>query len=314
MSDYSAVLSLEDVKDFLNLTETEDKLDAWLGREVKSQLQVIEEYLDRPVIVQQFREEIDSTGGTILKIENTPVQSVIDLFIDNDRRFRESSRIDNDQFIVDEDSIELQYDRFPYGHRNVRVNYIAGYAEIEIPFSRQRFDIRETSGGDLLTCYLPTGRWQPTELAEALESVLNSVGDYERSVTFDWTHRRMTIHQPEHDYLQIVTNQSNAFTTNESATGLLGFKNSATLADSVIVGASVGLGIPEAIRSVALELVAIQYASSSFNGNRYGLKTYQLGDYRVDYDNDSESGSEDGAGIPNKLKNRLKPYKRWDLF
>ena len=67
MSDYLAVLPLEDVKEFLNLTETEDKLDAWLGREAKSQLQVIEEYLDRPVIVQQFREEIDSTGGTILR-------------------------------------------------------------------------------------------------------------------------------------------------------------------------------------------------------------------------------------------------------
>ena len=313
MSDYLAVLPLEDVKEFLNLTETEDKLDAWLGREAKSQLQVIEEYLDRPVIVQQFREEIDSTGGTILKIENTPVQSVIDLFIDNDRRFRESSRIDSSQFIVDEDCIELLYDRFPYGRRNVRVDYIAGYAEIEIPFSRRRFDLRETANGELLTCYLPTGTWQPTELAEALESALNSVGDYERSVTFDWTHRRMTIHQPDHDYLQVVAHVSNQFTSTESAAMLLGFKSNATLTDGKIVGASVGLGIPETIRSVALELIAMQYASSSFNGNRYGLSSYQLGQYRVTY-KDEEGGSQDGAGIPMHLKNRLKPYKNWDLL
>ena len=149
---------------------------------------------------------------------------------------------------------------------------------------------------------------------ESLQDALNSVGEYERTVTFDWTHRHLTITQPDHDYLQVVTHVSNRFTSTESAAMLLGFKSNATLTDGKIVGASVGLGIPEAIRSVALELVAIQYASSSFNGNRYGLKTYQLGDYRVDYDNDSESGSEDGAGIPNKLKNRLKPYKNWDLF
>ena len=313
MSDYSAVLSLEDVKDFLNLTETDNKLEAWLQREAKSQSQVIAEYLDRPVVVQQFRDEVDGTSDGSLDLEHTPVQSVIGLYIDDDRRFRESSRIDTSQIIVDADCIELRNDRFPYGHRNVRVNYIAGYAEIEIPFSRQRFDIRETAGGDLLTCYLPTGIWQPTELAESLESALNSVGRYERSVTFDWTHRRLTITQPEHDYLQIVTDQSGVFTTNESATGLLGFKSSVTLADGVIVGTSVTLGIPEAIKSVVLELVAMQYAMSSFNGSRYGLKSYQLSDYRVEYDN-GDSGSQDGVGIPMQLKNRLKPYKKWILF
>ena len=313
MNDYLSALPLEAVKGFLNLSDSTPQLEDWLQREVKSQLETIEGYINRAVVVQQFRDDIDGTGDSSLKLYDTPVQSVIDLYINNDRRFSNGTRIRPSQYIVDEDCIELRYDRFPYGRRNVRVDYIAGYAEIEIPFSRRRFDIREDANGELLTVYLPTGTWTPTELAESLESALNSVGDYERSVDFDWTHRHLTISQSEGD-LQVVTHVSNVFTSTESATLLLGFKTNTTLTDGKIVGSTVALGIPEAIKGVALELIAMQYAVSSFNGSRYGLRSYRLSDYQVTYETGNESGSEDGAGIPMNLKNRLKPYKKWDLI
>lgn len=313
MNDYLAVLPLEDVKGFLNLSDADTQRDKWLQREIKSQLEVIEAYLRRAVVVQQFRDDIDGTGESSLKLYETPVQSVIDLYIDNDRYFSEGTRIDASRFIVDEDCVELRYDAFPYGRLNVRVNYIAGYAEIEIPFSRRRFDIRESANGELLTLYLPTGTWRPTELAEALQDALNSVGNFERSVRFDWTHRHLTISQSEGD-LHVVTHVTNEFTSTESATLLLGFKTNTSHTDGQIVGAAVDLGIPEAIKGVALELIAMQYAVSSFNGSRYGLRSYRLSDYQVTYETGNESGSEDGAGIPMNLKNRLKPYKKWDLI
>ena len=313
MSDYLEALPLEDVKGFLNLSDSDNQLESWLQREIKSQLQTIEQYINRPVVVQQIRDDMDGTGESLLKLYETPVQSVIDLFIDHDRRFNATTRIDRDRFIVDDDCIELRYDRFPYGHRNVRVNYIAGYAEIEIPFSRRRFDIREDANGELLTVYLPTGTWTPTELAESLESALNSVGDYERSVDFDWTHRHLTISQSEDD-LHVVPHVTNEFTSTESATLLLGFKTNTSHTDGKIVGSTVALGIPEAIKGVALELIAMQYAVSSFNGSRYGLRSYRLSDYQVTYETGNENASDSVSGIPPKLEKRLQPFKKWVLI
>ena len=313
MNDYLSVLPLETVKEFLNLSDSDSKLESWLQREIKSQLQTIEQYIRRPVVVQQFRDALDGTGKHSLYPDHTPVQSVMHLSIDNDRRFGADTRILPSEYVVDDDAVEMLYDRFPHGRRNIKVEYIAGYAEIEIPFSRRRFDIRESANGELLTLYLPTGTWRPTELAEALQDALNSVGDFERSVRFDWTHRHLTITQDEGD-LHVVTHVTNEFTSTESATLLLGFKTNTTLTDNQIVGSTVALGIPEAIKGVALELIAMQYAVSSFNGSRYGLRSYRLSDYQVTYETGNESGSEDGAGIPMNLKNRLKPYKKWDLI
>ena len=314
MSDYLAVLPLADVKAFLNLETTQTEPDAWLEREIKSQLQVIENYLDSPVVVRHIREDRDGTGDDSLDLDATPVQSVVDLRFDDDRRFGAETRIQPSEYTVDDDCIDLLYDTFPRGRRNIRVQYIAGYAEIEIPFSRIRFDIREAAGGELLTAHLPTGKWKPTELAETLEYELNMLGEYDRTVTFDWTHRRYVIKQPESDYLQVVTHVSNQFTSTVSATGLLGFSSNTELTDGQILGAAVTFGIPEVITTVALELIAIHYSQSAFGRNHYGIQSYWLDDYRVIYDTSSEESSEDGAGIPPRLKNRLKPFKRWDLF
>lgn len=313
MSDYLASIPLAEVKQFLNLTDTDVNREDWLQREVKTQLETIEAYLDRPVVVQQFRDELDGTGYDSMDLDSTPVQSVVDLRIDYNRRFGVDTRIDPSKYSVDADCVEMLYDAFPRGRRNVRINYIAGYAEIEIPFARRRFDIRESAGGDLLTAYLPTGKWRPTELAESLESALNDIGEHERSVAFDWTHRHFTI-VTQVDYLEILTHVNNQFTSTTSATGLLGFHKTGTLTDGAIVGDAVTLGIPEAIKTTALELVAIHYSQSAFGRNHYGLESYTLDDYRVVYETGSEDGSQDGAGIPERLKNRLKPFKKWDLF
>ena len=316
MSNYLAVLPLADVKAFLNLTDAEADTarDDWLQREVQTQLEVIEAYLDRPLVVTHVREEKDGTGTDSIDLDATPVQSVLHLHIDADRRFSAETRIHPSEYITSEDSVELLYEAIPRGRRNVRVDYIAGYAEIEIPFSRQRFDIRETAGGELLTVHLLSGKWKPKDLAESLESALNDVGDSERRVTFDWIHRRFVISQPEGGYLQVVTHVSGDFTSTTSATGLLGFAKDTELTDGQIVGSAVMLGIPAAIRTAALELVAMHYVKSAFGENHYGLRSYQLDDYRVQYETGAEDGSEDGAGIPEPIKNRLKPFKKWNLF
>ena len=313
MSDYLAVLPLADVKTFLNLDTKETQSDSWLEREIVSQLQVIENYLDRTLIVQQFKDQLDGKGRTRLSPCQSPVHSVLSVEIGRYRDFRNSRHIGANEYTFDDEYIELHHDVFNYGHRNVQVSYIAGYAEIEIPFARRRFDFREAAGDDLLTVYLPTGKWKPTDLADTLQWALNDIGEFQRSVAFDWTHRHFTI-ATESDYLEIVSHVTNEFTSTTSATGLLGFHKTARSTDGAVIGDAVTIGIPEAIKSVALELIAMQYVKSAFNGNRYGLRSYRLDDYQVTYETGNENAMNQTSGMTPKLENTLKPYKRWSLF
>jgi hypothetical protein len=179
MSDYLVSLPLTDVKNYLNLSNTTEAVDTWLTREVRTQMQAIEKYLDRPIVVQQFREDMDGTGEYRMNLTYTPVLSVLTLNVDNFRYFRDNTEIDASQFLLLDDAcLELEHDYFPYGTKNVRVSYIAGFAEIEVPFARQRFDIRETDSGNLLTAYLPAGRYEnANDVVTSLQEALNAVGD-----------------------------------------------------------------------------------------------------------------------------------------
>ena len=314
MSDYLTILPLSDVKAFLNIDDT--TADSWLEREIASQLQAIEEYLERPVTPQRFREDLDGTGYRTLDFDHTPVQSVLSVNVDPYRKFSGSTNQTETDYAIDAEGIELRYSYFPCGRRNVRVEYIAGFADITIPFGQRRFDFREMDSGDLLTAYLPTGVFTPTDLAEHLQTALNDGGDAEKSVAFDWTHRRFEL-STDSDYLQVVTSLTNTFTASESATGLLGFSADAVLTDDVILGDTVTLSMPDAIKGVALEMIAMQYVKSAVNtnnGNRYGVQTYRLDDFQITYDTRNETAVNQTTGMTPKLENALKPWKRWRLF
>ena len=317
MGIYTSAIPLADVKAFLGVTHTD--ADAWLEREIESQLQAIEIYLDRPVVVRQFREDLDGTGDSQLVLNHAPVQSVLSLNIDLDRKFAISTQIAADRyFISHEDRIEMEYDAFYCGRQNVRIAYIAGFAEIEIPFARQRFDFRETQDGRPITVYIPAGIYTPDEIAETLQPLINAVvSDKSCTVTFDWVSRTFQV-EVSQGYFEVLTAFPSIFESAESVTGLIGWaSDTAVDPDNEVKSGVVAFQIPEVITLVALESIAEQYQRGSFGQNRYGtLRAYRLDDYQVTYNSEGSGSGQTtkSSSLSEKHTGLLNPLRRWTLI
>lgn len=288
-----ALVSLDEARKFLNLTADTDR-DAWLSAEIDAVSASIEQYLDRRVVARTYRED---TGAEMeentLHVENTPILEVEAIYEDPELIFGSETLMDPSTYTVFEDRIEFRGYPSPYiasqrrrryqrdSENTLRVQYVAGYAAIEIPLGRQRVDFQETNGGDTRTVYLNFGRFTPKELVVDLNVELNSVGDHAREVSFDWKTRKFRIEQPDGE-LTLLPSVENEFTESESAVPMLGFTGSG-YTRSPAVSAAVALQIPADLKRAVLNLIAVQYDKGSHGRAYRGLKSQQIGDTREDY-------------------------------
>ena len=280
VSEFSLV-TLDGMKSFLNIASTDTEKDAWLEDEIDEMSQSIEQYLDRKIIARRYRKDFNGTDTEILYLEDTPVLQVDSLQIDYDRRFGETSKIQESDFSVFIDRVELFGGYFHVGVKNVRVDYAAGYGELEIPFARTRVDFKETSGGDLLTVYLSGDRSTPTEVADYLEIELNSVGDNERTVRYDYRTRQFTITQTDGVLTLFPSDSDAGFTENDSALPLLGFSGTA-FTSSPAVGTTVSFEIPKDLQRAVKDLISNRF-DVHYDSSRRGVKSERTGDYQVTY-------------------------------
>ena len=208
VSDF-ALVSLSELKAFLGLTDDDANRDAWLESEIHRVTEQLERWLDRRVRARPYREDLDDNYEThTFYLENTPIVEVRNLFRDTDRQFDTDARIAETEYSVFDDRVELispsSY-RYGYGYgngyggsyglstlrRTVRVEYIAGWGTLEIPFARTRIDLTEASGGDQLTFYLNAGLKTPAEIVEDLNVELNTLGDNAHVASFDWKRKHI---------------------------------------------------------------------------------------------------------------------------
>ena len=204
-----------------------------------------------------------TTPTHTLYLENTPVIEVQNLFRDTDRKFTTDALIADTEYAVYEDRVELalSYGYYGYGYgygygnhngrrlissllKTIRVEYVAGWASVQIPFDRQRIDLREESGGNTLNFTLAAGVYTPAELVSTLQIELNTAGDNTRTVSFDWKTRTFKITQEDGD-LTLITSETNVFADTDSALPLLGFLDANTYDSSPATGDTVTLDIPK---------------------------------------------------------------------
>lgn len=293
LSEFS-IVSLAEVKSFLNIDSDDTASDAWLEIEIDRMSQHLERYLDRKIIARQFKKDFNGTDTEILYLDNTPVLQVDGLYQDDAREFGDDTKIEMDAYSVFIDRVELFYGFFHPGVRTVRVDYAAGFGEIEIPFSRTRVDFREEMNGDLQTVYLSADRNTPTEIADCLEIELNSVGTHDRSIRFDYKTRKFTITQTGGTLVLVPSDTGAGFSESDSALPLLGFTGSG-YTSSPAVGNVLTLALPVDLRGAVIDLIANRYDfhSDSDGGIRRGIQSERTGDYQVTYA--SGGSAADGA-------------------
>ena len=275
-----SLVSLDEVKSFLSITST-DK-DEWLENEIDKVSQHIERYLDRQIIARRYKKEYDGTDSSILYLDDTPILQVDALYQSIYQRFNDDTLIQPSEYSIYSDNIELRYSSFYQGVRSVSIDYSAGYGEIEIPQDRTRIDFRETSSGDLHTVHLLFGRYTPTEIAIYLEKEVNMVGDYDRTIDFDYNTYKFTIRQQDEDGLVLVpSDSSESITEGESGLPLLGYTGTGHTS-SPAVSSKVDLQIPVDLRGAVIDLIADRH-DVHYKGNRRGISTERTGDYQVSY-------------------------------
>ena len=323
ISDF-ALVSLTEIKNFLGLTDVDTDRDAWLESEVNRTTEQLERWLDRRVRARPYREDLDDDYETYaFYLKNTPVVAVQNLYRDKDRKFSTDALIADTEYSVFDDRVEIRYPRtygYGYGYgerynltnrlRTVRVEYVAGWGYIEIPFERQRIDLTETSGGDTLTFYLNAGIKTPAEIVDDLNIELNTQGDNERVVSFDWRTHTFKIAQEDGD-LVLITSVAGTFEDTESALPLLGFLDANTYDSSPVTGDAVTLGIPDDLKGVVFDLIANRYDMNAYGDERRGIQSKRLGDFQIQYADTSAEAMAMEFSEP--IMSILTQYRRWTI-
>lgn len=91
--------------------------DAIIDRLITSCTALMQTYMNRKILKQEFTERFDGTGNNFYVLKNYPVISVSSLFI---------NKSPYTSYDFDKDQIILSYG-FPRGRSNCEVTYIAGY-------------------------------------------------------------------------------------------------------------------------------------------------------------------------------------------
>ena len=314
-----AWVTLLELKEFLGLADDETDRDTWLEGEINRQTARIESFLDRKVRARLYRQDInDDFQGDCLYLENTPIVAVENLWRDADREFDDDALIPSTDYSVYRDRIQFasRYSVSGYGAwwqnstsllRTIRVEYVAGWGTLDIPFDRQRIDLTEESGGDVLTFYLNGGSLTPTESVDALNIELNTAGDNERVVSFDWRSRQFTITQDDGD-LELLPSGT-GFTESESALPLLGFSGSG-FTESPAIGTAVTLDIPEDLKGVVLDLIATRFDNHAHGDNpRRGVKSRTIGSYSESFT--GATATEATMAFSEQAMSVLTQYRDW---
>lgn len=142
----NAIISLNDIKSYLRIADTDDTQDDFLQFWINAISDGIERYIRGPAAAQAFSDEIhDGDGTRKLTPDRQPVISLQNDF-PQDVMFRDDPAmewqvLEDDPGCISIDPTEpwrirLYREMFPAGRRNIKICYIAGYDPVPGPIVR----------------------------------------------------------------------------------------------------------------------------------------------------------------------------------
>lgn len=132
----NALVSLSDMKNYLNIPALETGQDALVESFINSISSICENYCNRKFIEQTFTERLSGSGDRELMLNNWPINSITSIYVDNKRVFGVDTLIDpsNYEFFNNEKGDGFLVQRFdePFqvGRKNIKIIYKAGYTNI----------------------------------------------------------------------------------------------------------------------------------------------------------------------------------------
>lgn len=134
LADLKAYLSADTADEFLTDTSTDNELE----RIINSASLFANRYTGVELLSRSQTEYYDGDGGQTLFLDNFPVTSSVSelaLYIDIDRVYAASSKVDSDKIILyaDRGKIVVEDTIFTRGPQSVKITYTAGYSLASVP-------------------------------------------------------------------------------------------------------------------------------------------------------------------------------------
>lgn len=181
----SDLTSLANVKEFLNIANTED--DELLSRLITECSGAASNYINRTILSQSYTEKYDGNDSDVLMVRQTPVTAVTSLANNGIPIQLSSDGVTKFGFTFDDNCIIMVKGVFPRGRRNIVVAYTAGYAlipvdveEAIIEFVSDRYRMRGRIGEKSKA--LPQGGSVSYDTSYMSDKVKGSLSNYRRLI------------------------------------------------------------------------------------------------------------------------------------
>lgn len=124
----NAIVSLADMKAWLDVPNTDVTKDAIIELHINSASDRIEKYLQRKLIRQQYVERYDGRNSSQLLLSQYPAEKPTQIIIDSSWVFDAADALELTAYDLQDDmTVKLNGSVFPNGTLNVKVTYYAGY-------------------------------------------------------------------------------------------------------------------------------------------------------------------------------------------
>lgn len=130
----NALCTLAQAKDFLDIPSANTSYDNKLTMYINAASELIENHCDRKFMFNTYSVRRDGRRSDRIVLPQYPVIEIIDVWDSITWDFDDQSKIDEDEYTIEEDSIVvLKARRFSRGNANVRIDFTAGYKSVLDP-------------------------------------------------------------------------------------------------------------------------------------------------------------------------------------
>lgn len=96
----SSYLTVEEMKDWLNIQEANTTKDNKLTRLINVACDQVRQYIDRPVLTQEFVEWVDGNSSNVIVPTRSPVVEIVEVKIDFNRAFDAVTALQADNYVL----------------------------------------------------------------------------------------------------------------------------------------------------------------------------------------------------------------------
>ena len=124
----NALCTIEQCKAYLDIGLADTSQDAKLELLINASSSMIENYLDRKLIHQQYVEYHDGRNSDRLLLKEWPAEKPSEIIFDQTWAYGATNVIPSDNYQMESEvMVVLKGYKFPRGNRNIKVTYNAGY-------------------------------------------------------------------------------------------------------------------------------------------------------------------------------------------